>query len=209
MTLQIPTTQLNALYEAISGHMPLYLPIEATGVVEFKPWQAGTKVRLDKLHTNRSPKDFFFPDVENIASFQNHKNQIAIEDMRRPGQPFALFGVRACDAAGLDILDKVFLGDTRFVDSFYETRRENGVVITAACLQPEETCFCTAFAIDPLNPAGDVATWLTGDTLYWLAVTEKGRALTDHVRPLFETADDTAPLEAAKTAAHGVFMRLP
>ncbi|MCL1788665.1 MAG: 4Fe-4S dicluster domain-containing protein, partial [Defluviitaleaceae bacterium] len=67
----------------------------------------------------------------------------------------------------------------------------------------------TAFAIDPVNPAGDVATWLVGDTLYWQAHTEKGRALTEKIGDLFENAEDTERLKAAKAAAEGIFEKLP
>jgi ferredoxin len=266
--LKIAISKFEDLFAAISRHMGLYLPIEETGLVEFRPWLPGSAVRLERLHTTRSPKDFFFPSSENIAAFTRHKNNITIEASRPPATPFALFGVRACDAASFDILDRVFMGDPQFVDSFYATRRQNGVVITAACLSPEESCFCTAFgssvvskqenpeptctspviadsirnpipcngphlpdsstikgeiadqvrndgvepfrhnSIDALNPAGDVATALVGDTLYWQALTEKGQALTEKLRPLFESAD-TAALEAAKTAAKAIFEKLP
>ena len=207
--LKIPTSELDKLFAAISGEMPLFLPIEETGAVEFKPWKPGAAVRLERLHTNRSPKDFFFPDTENIAAFQNRKKELSIEDMRNPGEPFAVFGVRACDAASFDILDRVFLGDPQFVDTFYQNRRENGVVITSACFAPEETCFCTAFDIDAVNPAGDVATWLVGDTLYWKALTRKGEVLTEKIKPLLTISDDDSALETTKQAAQAIFEKLP
>ena len=96
--------------------------------------------------------------------------------MRDETAPFVLFGVRACDARSFEILDKVFLADP--VDTYYQTRREHGTIVTMACSRPEETCFCGAFGIDAADPAGDVTCWIAGDALYWRANTEKGEALT-------------------------------
>ena len=39
-----------------------------------------------------------------------------------------------------EILDRVFLSDP--VDTFYQSRREHGTVVTLSCSHPEETCFC-------------------------------------------------------------------
>ena len=57
------------------------------------------------------------------------------------------------------------------VDTYYEARRKNGVVVSLACNEPEETCFCGAFGIDATKPAGDVATWIVNDNLYWKPLT--------------------------------------
>ena len=117
-----------------------------------------------------------------------------------------LFGVRACDARSFEILDKVFLAEPQ--DQFYKARRENGVVITTACGAPEETCFCNIFGIDAANPGGDVATWIADGQLYWEPVTEKGQALTEELKELFEEAD-TVAVEAQKKAITDIFEQLP
>ena len=62
-------------------------------------------------------------------------------------KPFAVFGVRACDARSFELLDRVFLNAP--VDTFYAARREAGTIITLACERPDETCFCSCFGIDP------------------------------------------------------------
>ncbi len=61
-------------------------------------------------------------------------------------------------------------------DSFYRDRRDHGTVICLACQEPEETCFCGTFGIDPGDPAGDVSAWQWEDALYLRANTEKGAA---------------------------------
>ena len=77
-----------------------------------------------------------------------------------------------------------------------------------ACGRPETSCFCKVFGVDCAEPAGDVVTWLVGDTLYWEAKTEKGEALTGHVANLLEMAD-TSTVEAEKQSIRTIVEKLP
>ena len=79
--------------------------------MEYGLWSAEAKVRLDALNTVKSAKDLFFPQSENLMAFKTQGKQISILDTRTEPQPFVIFGVRACDAASFDILDRVFLAD--------------------------------------------------------------------------------------------------
>ena len=207
--LKLPIARLDELFSLISAERELYLPLEENGVVNFGRWAPGAEPKLDHLNTARPVKDFFFAMTEDIASFKLKGKEIEVVEDRVPTAPFALFGVRACDAASLDILDKVFLSDP--VDTFYQARRDQGVVITAACNAPEEICFCTAFPIDAADPGGDVATWRTADALYWAAKTDKGAALTEKVKHLFEDAGSAGEQAVAerKAAIKEILDRLP
>ena len=81
--------------------------------------------------------------------------QLDLVETRDPAEPFVLFGVRACDARSFAILDRVFLSEPQ--DTYYAARRAHGTVVTLACTRPEETCFCQAFGVDPVQPQGDTA----------------------------------------------------
>ena len=102
--------------------------------------------------------------------------------------------MKACDLKGVEVLDRVFLSDP--VDSFYAARRDYGTIVSMACHEPEETCFCKVFGVDAADPQADVATWMIGDDLYWKPATEKGQKLTESLADLLEKADD-AGSEAA------------
>lgn len=206
---KLSTKRLTELFSSLSDEKELYLPIEVNGQVQFGKWSNDAKVRLDKLNTVKSAKDLFFPQSENLMAFKTEGKTISILENRDETKPFAVFGVRACDAASFKILDKVFLAEP--VDTYYKTRRDNGVVITLACSEPEETCFCSAFGIDATNPAGDISTWIVGDTLYWNNLTEKGKALTEKVKSIFEPANssDEATLESSKKDVKKILEKLP
>jgi ferredoxin len=191
--LKITGSRLDELYSLINDNYDLYLPTDSSGNVRFDRWTPEAEVRLDQLITVESPKDLFFLSAEDIAAFKLDGKDIIIKDIRKNVEPFVVFGLRACDAASLNLLDKVFLSEP--VDSFYQERRQNGIVITTSCSAPEETCFCEVFDINAANPGGDVTTWLIGEDLYWKSNSEKGDMLTGKVSGLFAPAEVKAVSE--------------
>ncbi len=201
---KIAISRLNDLFAAIAANKTLYIPADdGTGAAKFTPWAEGVALS-DKLNTVRSAKDLFFPQVENLVNFKVEGTKLEIIENRDAAQPFVVFGVRACDCASFDILDRVFLSDP--VDTFYQTRRENGVVITLACSRPAETCFCGVFGIDAANPAGDITCWMDGENLFLRANTPKGEAL---VASLNLTDCDDSAVTAQQEATRKILGKLP
>ena len=203
---KLSLNKLNDLFAAVAQNQALYLPVDnKAGQAEFTAWEQG--VEMSKaLNTTRSAKDFFFPQTENMMEFKVEGKTIEVIDTRSETEDFVVFGVRACDARSFTILDKVFLADP--VDTFYANRRAHGTIVTLACTRPTETCFCSAFDIDPANPEGDVAAWMTESDLYLKALTEKGTALLDSISALLEDSDEAA-VEAQKKTTGEIMARLP
>ncbi len=202
---KLSLSRLNDLFSAISGERTLYIPADdEAGQARFTPWFDGLSLSK-RLNTARSAKDLFFPQVENLVRFRVSGKQIQMMESRDPAQPFAVFGVRACDCRSFDILDRVFLAEP--VDTYYQTRRENGLIITLACGRPAETCFCGSFGIDAANPEGDVTCWMDDSNLYWRANTPKGEALTSQL-PLLEDCED-ATVEAQQAKIRKILEKLP
>ena len=173
---KIAVSDIYQLFEKITKNYTLYIPADdGISQARFLPYMEGMKL-TDKLNTVRSAKDLFFPQIENLLKFKVQGKQIEIVDHRDPVDPFVVFGVRACDCRSFDLLDNVFLHEEP-ADTFYKSRREQGIVITMACNVPEETCFCTSFGIDPADPAGDITVWQVDDIYYFRGNTEKGNEL--------------------------------
>ncbi len=205
MMKKIARDNLSVLFAAIASKKQLYIPADDdAGQAKFTLWSEGITL-TDKLNTIRSAKDLFFPQVENIVNFKVSGKTMEIIENRDIAEPFVVFGVRACDCRSFDILDSVFLSDP--VDTFYQTRRENGLVITMACSRPAETCFCGVFGIDAANPAGDISCWMDADFLYWRANTEKGDALTAELSML--TDCDGASVESIQEKTRQILAKLP
>ena len=199
-------TKLNDLFAAIAAKQALYLPVDnASGKADYQQWQEGT-VMSTALNTTRSAKDFFFPQTENLMEFKMEGKKIDVIDTREECEDFVIFGVRACDAASFDILDRVYLSDP--VDSYYKNRREHGTVVTMACGRPAETCFCQTFGIDAANPAGDVTVWTLENGYALRANTAKGEALLADVASLLEDTDDSA-VAAEQARVRAIMAKLP
>ena len=198
-------SELNQLFAAIADINQLYIPADdAKGQAQFTRWAEGLTLS-QKLNTVRSAKDLFFPQVENLVNFKMSGKKIEVIENRDTTAPFTVFGVRACDCRSFDILDRVFLEEP--ADTYYQTRRENGTVITLACSKPAETCFCSTFGIDAADPSGDVTCWMTEDTLYWRANTTKGAALTKKLT-LLKDCNEEAVL-AQQEKVRNIIEKLP
>ena len=203
---RIAKENLSALFQLIAEDRALYVPVKNGEQVNFANWTEEAEVDLDTLKTVKSPKDAFFPQSENLYTCYREGKKIKIEPEELENQNFVVFGMKACDVKGVEVLDKVFLADP--IDTFYAARREHGVIVAMACHEPEETCFCKVFGIDCANPVADVATWMVEGELYWKALTEKGEALTAVVASLLTDTDETK-VEEAKNTIHAIVEKLP
>ena len=205
---KIAKENLPALFQKIAESQELYLPIENCGQVNYGVWTEDAKVNVDILKTVKSPKDAFFPQSENLYTCVREGKKISIQPEALREQKFVVFGMKACDIQGVEVLDKVFLAEP--VDTFYRARREHGTIVAMACHEPEETCFCKVFGIDCADPKADVATWMLDGELCWKALTEKGEALTEAVKELLtEDAAADEKVEAEKTAIRAIVEQLP
>jgi len=206
---KIAKENLSALFRLIAESQELYLPVRTAEQVNFGVWSEDAEVDLDTLKSVKSPKDAFFPQSENLYTCIKEGKKIQIEPEALKEQKFVVFGMKACDVQGVQVLDKVFLADP--LDTFYAARRDHGTIVAMACHEPEESCFCKVFGIDCAEPAADVATWMVEGNLYWKSLTEKGEALTKDVENLLESAGDAdeKKVEAEKAAIRSIVEKLP
>ena len=203
---QIQKANLTALYAAIAAENDLFLPVKTAGQVNFGLWTENAEVSVETLKTVKSAKDIFFPQSENLYQVRRQDGKLNIQGQDLCKKPFVVFGIRGCDVKGMEVLDKVFLSEP--VDSYYAARRQMGTVVAMACGRPETSCFCKVFGVDCAEPAGDVVTWLVGETLYWEAKTEKGEELTVKLSNLLEKAE-AAPVEEEKQKIRAIVEKLP
>lgn len=196
MTMRkISADKLNDLFSAINEKYELFMPIDNGRASSFEKWEEG-KTLSTSLNTSRSAKDLFFPQSEELMEFKVEGKNIELIDIRVEHTDFVVFGVRACDVRSFDVLDNVFLSDP--IDSYYQNRREHGVIMSLACSRPRETCFCGAFGIDASEPCGDVACWMTDSSIFMRANTEKGERLLSAIGSITEDAheEEIAPEKA-------------
>lgn len=196
---------LNKVFEQISQNAAIYLPVDSKNGAEYKKWEKGVEMS-NSLNTNKSPKDFFFPQSENLVEFKTSGKEIEVIDIRDEKEDFVVFGVRACDVKSFEVLDRVFLSEP--CDSYYASRRERGVIVSMACTRPSETCFCGTFDIDAANPEGDITCWKTDKEIFFKSNTEKGAKLLDSISSLTEDAD-SSEVDAQIKKTQEIMKKLP
>lgn len=196
---------LDLVFEKISESALLYLPVEGENGADYKKWEKGVKLSKS-LNTNKSPKDFFFPQSEDLMEFKTSGKEIEVVDTRNSKEDFVVFGVRACDVKSFEILDRVFLSEP--CDSYYADRRQHGIIISMACTRPSETCFCQTFGIDAASPVGDISCWKTEDSVYFDGNSEKGKKLLETISSLMEECDSKA-VEEQKSKTAEIMKKLP
>lgn len=206
---KIARKDLGALLSLIAQSKKIYLPVKKADQTNYALYSEDAQIDLDTLKTVKSAKEVFFPQSETLYTVTKEDKKIRITQQELESEDFVLFGVRGCDVKGIEVLDKVFLSEP--VDSFYSARRQHGIIVSLACNEPEESCFCKVFGINCADPVADVAIWLCGDYLFWKAQSEKGEALTKQCESLLTDcdADDEKALCELKKGISEIVELLP
>lgn len=97
---------------------------------------------LDAPIPSMPVKEILFPQMERILKYK-YDAQTQSVDMAKQyfEKPKVLFGLRPCDLAGIQALDRFFLGQ-EFVDDVYLTHRRQCLLISNTCTHPFPQCFC-------------------------------------------------------------------
>ena len=202
----LPKKELDSFIAALAGHggskktgpsAEVWAPVRIRDedACRFGPVERADEVCLDCPNPKLPVKELFFPQREVLFRFKAGDRARAEPPAEVPAR--VVFGVRPCDAAALELFDRVFL-DPKYDDPYYRRRRERTVLVGLACDEPGETCFCTAVAGDPHGTrALDLLLEDLGDRWLCRPVTDKGERLVAGLKEAGEA--DVA--EAGKRAA--------
>jgi len=83
---------------------------------------------LLNIRTIEPVKLLFFPAKDDLYNKSVSQQQIVV-------------GIKWCDIQAIKVLDKIFISD--YVDENYKNYREQTLIITADCIYPQQTCFCS------------------------------------------------------------------
>jgi len=187
--MKLAKDKLPQLWTLLAADSRLVLPVEADGVVNFTPWHEQAAVRLDVLNTVLSPKGLFFPPSETYMTFDRGEEGLKIREAEKDVEQQIVFGIRPCDVKAVELLDLVFNQEP--ADSLYRQRRNATTLVALGCNQPDPTCFCTAFQVEPGQaPAADVMLTDLGDAYLFVPQGEKGEALLEKINHLLQSASE-------------------
>lgn len=127
----------------IRKKMFLIAPLKTeNGEIVFETVKNIHEIVLDCPASLPSPKEFLFPQKEEMFRFSGEKVDALIDQTKR-----LIFGVRSCDISAITLLNKFYGGN--FVDEYYMSRMENTVFISIVCNNPDPTCFCMSLSTGP------------------------------------------------------------
>jgi ferredoxin len=119
----------------------------------------------------------FVPREKIWSASMNADGSLAFEAAQAQAKPTAVLGVRACDVAALDLLDKHYLHPDH-PDPLYQARRENLLLVGVNCTHPAATCFCVSTGDGPQVREGvDIILSELDDGFLVKALSDTGRSI--------------------------------
>ena len=191
---------LQKFYEEIIGKYETYAPVEKFGKYDYKKVsKLGECDPESPIEMTMSVKPLFFPKTAKVMKFKEDSAGTTVSETDEDpltGQRVIL-GVKHCDARGLQVLDQVYKWD--YIDTDYQKRRKNTLIISTRCDKAGTQCFCTSLDYDVENSDAHDVRIVNGldGKIYIQAVTEKGEKLIQS-SSILHPASAGAPEELAK-----------
>ncbi len=145
-------------------------------------------------------KQLFLPMSEVLLEYaKGEQGDVDLAPQCAPAKELVVLGCRPCDAAALEMLDKVFQWD--YSDIPYQQKRDRTTVVSWACTEPSPECFCTSVGGSPQgSEQSDVLVFGAPDGEALMQVnTAKGEKLIellgDAVRPAAEGTKLPTPVK--------------
>ncbi|MBV5274887.1 MAG: 4Fe-4S dicluster domain-containing protein [Lamprocystis purpurea] len=178
----LTTQDINDLARELQKTHAVYGPqVNAqTGQVFFDLLAESDLPDLEAAIPSMPVKEILFPQMERILKYSYDTQAQSVTLEKQYGEKLkVLFGLRPCDLAGIQCLDRFFLGQ-EFVDDVYLAHRRQSILITNTCTRPWDQCFCVCTHTGPAADEGFDLDLTRLDDGYLVQVgSEKGQALAD------------------------------
>jgi sulfhydrogenase subunit beta (sulfur reductase) len=201
----------DGIREFIDGLIEVYrvfAPVEDEKTLRFKEISSGEEACLDFYNTKLSAKEALFPQNEVLFTYKKDPEAIETEMTTSTKREQVLFGVRPCDAKGIDLTD-VFFSSGEHRDQPYLDKRGRTAIVGLACNHPLNTCFCTSTGGSPFGKEGmDLLLVDLGERYLVEVLTERGERLIGAAHGLRDaTAEDLKMAERLSEDADRAFSR--
>ena len=162
--------------DAIAAEKALIAPRNVDGVLLYRQVAQAGDIAWDGARPRLSAKEALFPPTEPLLTIDIQGQQVTLNETFPQGEQ-VLFGLRPCDARGIQALDALFI-DHEPADAYYARRRANTTLIGLACQEMGDTCFCTSVGGAPDDPTGlDLLLSEVDGGFAVTVVTERGAAI--------------------------------
>lgn len=176
------------LDNSISQGKTVIAPINKNGKFYYSKINNSLEIDLNFIQSVLSPKAAFFPSTDEIFKYKNDERKINIFEVISPENEVILFGVKPCDAVGLDYLTTFFVKEN--TDQFFKLRKDNTTIISISCKDCDEFCFCTSVGISPAETRGsDILLTLTPSGYFTEIISDKGKKIVEENSQIFEATE--------------------
>lgn len=168
----------------------LIAPVAKGEKTNFKRIESVDEISMKHIQTIQSVKAVAFPRTEKLFSYTRQKGNVTLQDYDPQAIPdTVVFGIHPCDAIGFKPLSAIFNWDTP--DLPFNERMKRTTLVAISCTQCDEYCFCTSVGGNPGNTEGsDILLTPAMEGYLIEIITDKGQALADKYKALFETVPD-------------------
>jgi len=149
----LPKERLGAFLAAVAADGELIAPVRVGPEdVSFQPVSSPDEVELDYVNSLLPPKRYVLPVHECLFRFSRDDDRAwqltPVLNVRKR----VIFGIRSCDVTAMNFLDSFHAKE--FDDIYYQTRRRNTTLISIACAEAGEHCFCVCCEGGPFLDCG-------------------------------------------------------
>lgn len=171
--LKIGAERLPELLQRLMAEHEVYIP-KGLGFT-----RAGdpAELALPQGNTKRSIKELLFPPCEPLLRYRLGQS-LEVEDPLQEidHKSRIVFGTRPCDALGMELIGRVFLEEPE--DELFKERLEKTYILSFACEEPDEQCFCTSIHEGPAETRGSDLLFVPHNGMFFVIIaTERGAQL--------------------------------
>ena len=160
------------------------------------------ELEMDYTRSYISPKNFFLPFKEDLATFELEDKDWEQQIQYRV-HPRVIIGMRACDINALRKLDEVMMKSV-FPNPYYSARRRNTIII-GLDHEPLEDCFCRSMNADVAFRGFDLFLTDIGDKFFVAIDSDTGYMIVNQSGGQEVTEDDQLQYKRVKQEIESKF----
>lgn len=154
-------------------------------------------------HSHASPKYWLHLPIQEVFSVLE---DYTVNVVRYDTRSAALFGIKPCDLASIEVLDRILKDD----DSYWSRRSKIELIVVEECTVPGATCFCGSIGTGPFASAGfDIAYARLNNGIIFKYGSEKGLKILERLKLAEASKDDVTEYERAIARARELTRYLP
>jgi len=189
---------IDLIEELVAANTQVIAPVRAEDdpeQIDYLPIHTLEEASFGVRQPRLSLKGFFLPASEVLLRYEQTKERVEIREVSTEAQPKVILTATPCDAAALEIVDKVMNWDYR--DELWFGRRLATTIVSLQCTVADSTCFCSALGLTDFSRGSDLLLVPVEGGYLAQVITPKGAALLKERG----TAEIPASIQAEANAA--------